>query len=105
VTREELEEASRRASGEDKRRLRDGYEALRICTTHDLGKLGLRDVGGRQRVIRSGIEALENTGDCGPDGNQIALAALRELERRLEAYDQWIEDRTPSTEDDRAKPD
>lgn len=91
MTLDELEKAKRGAGTKlDRRRLQDGYEALRICTLNDLPALGVRDVEGRRKVLLSGIEAMGDVGDCGPEGNRIAVAAYDQLEARLAAYDEWI---------------
>lgn len=86
MTRTELETAQLRASQADRRRLTDGYEALRICTVYDLDQLrGTAEVRARVEIAQNGIVALQSLDDLGPEGNAIASRALRELQQRRDA--------------------
>jgi hypothetical protein len=91
MTREELESAQRGAGSEDRRRLRFGWEALRVCTTGDLKDLSVREVVGRRKALVAGLDALEGLGDINVEGQRIADNAKAELRRRKVIYDAWIE--------------
>ena len=87
----ELEAASSGASAIDKRRLKDGCDALRICTTYDFRNLGSPgELRARLRILCSGLNAMQSLDDLGELGNQIAMDALLELQGRREIYEAEI---------------
>jgi hypothetical protein len=90
VTLEEMEAAQRSATKEDQRRLRFGFDALRVCTTGDLGNLSVREVRARRKMIQAATADLEGLGDVGREGSLIVSEALVEMAQRKAVYDDWI---------------
>ena len=86
MNRDELNEALLRCELEDKRRLLDAYEALRICTLGDVDNLSVSELNVRKGMLEGALACMRHLSKLRGDGQAIADQAVLDLEARVASF-------------------